>query len=100
VSILSNLAKKAQAEQTFLELVALFAKDKKVVTKDDVHMFPERGVVDFEMLLFTYIDGKLRMLGYCPECAAEVPSKPIRKLADIASNLDRFVPDKHECLVP
>lgn len=47
---------------------------------------------------FTYSSGTVRLLAYCPACNNEVPSRPIRRLADVSDQKRNFKPDRHECM--
>jgi hypothetical protein len=93
-------AKKAQAIQTEEELRVLFATQKIAMRDDQAVLDTEKGTATLDDLVFTYIDSRLRLMGYCPLCAAYVHSKPIRRFADLASYGTRFIPDTHECLIP
>lgn len=63
----------------------------------EVEIDEKNGVVKVDTIPFTIAEGKLRMLGYCPKCAMEHPSTPIRTAADIADNYSRFKPMRHIC---
>jgi hypothetical protein len=56
------------------------------------------GTVTLEEDTYTHSAGHLRLMGFCAVCGQEVPSKPIRRLADVADLKRAFRPEKHECL--
>ncbi len=59
---------------------------------------PKTGNVTLNGITYTYANGGLAMLGYCPVCNMEVPSRKIRRLADIPDLLRRFKPGEHDCM--
>jgi len=69
------------------------------------YLFPEAGVeiieedgfVFSEGIKFSYKNGSLRMMVYCPICLQEVHSRPIRRPADISKE-DQMRIDKHDCI--
>jgi len=63
----------------------------------DIELDLENGFVFSEGIKFSYKNGSLRMMIYCPVCLQEVHSRPIRRPADIAPE-DQMRADKHDCI--
>lgn len=93
-SSLSKASKAAQAKEAKKAVTLLF---KDEVTPDYTEMDEVNGTYSVDGVNFSYSGGKLVMLVFCDKCKAEVPSKPIRKLADIQDNLDNPQPGRHTC---
>jgi hypothetical protein len=74
------------------ELIKLLGKDMGDLSYD-----LDRGVVTVDGVNFTYQNG-LCMTGFCLQCNQEVPSKPIKRLADINSLVKDFRPGRHLCM--
>lgn len=93
---LSEIGKSARAQAALAALTTLLECDTLTSLVPDLKA---GTVTDEEGHTFTYSNGGLVLLGFCPKCSQEVPSKRIRSAADLGDLFNRFVPDPrgHDC---
>ena len=77
-------------------LIALVGSEK--LADCSVNKDTTGGTMTVDDIPFGWADGRLRVMGFCPKCAQEVPSLPIRSLADIADYVKDFRPMRHQCM--
>lgn len=94
---LSDVGRAARAQAAMDALTTLVECD---TITSLVPNFQTGTVIDEEGHSFTYSNGGLVLLGFCPKCSQEVPSKRIRSAADLGDLFNRFVPDPrgHDCM--
>lgn len=95
---LRSAAKADQARATVEAVTLLFAEAKEAISQYPHTIDEESGTVTVDAVTFTVVDRSLRVVMPCPRCRMDVPSTPIRRFSDIASQLDGFRPSKHDCM--
>ena len=75
---------------------------RRLLTKEKLATYslerdPKEGTVTVDGMMFTFSGGHLCLYGYCHNCGQQVPSRPIRRLADIVDLYQNFKPGKHTC---
>lgn len=95
---LREIAKSEQATLTMSELERLFSAVGECVKAYGPERDDASGTVTVDGTTFTFVDGSLRVVGYCQKCRMEVRSRPVKRFADIASLLDNFRPAPHDCM--
>ena len=94
---LSDASKKDAAKVTRSRLAEVFASAEETLKDYDPFVDEKTGTVVVDGSTFSCVEGKLRIMGFCPNCAMEVPSTPIRRLADVFDQRENFRPAKHSC---
>jgi hypothetical protein len=92
---LSEIGKAARAQAAMDALTTLLECDTITSLVPDLQ---EGTVTDEEGHTFTYANGGLALLGFCPKCSQEVPSRRIRSAADLGDLFNNFRAAQHDCM--
>lgn len=107
MDLLEDLQAKSKQDQINAAKAAFLNIVGKAVSDDGLEKYKslivenkEAGTITVGEMTFICTENKLRLMGFCQSCYQEVPSVPIRRLADIADLNAKFRPDKHDCFEP
>jgi hypothetical protein len=90
----------AQRANDLLEniLESYFITGMRLPKIQDIIVNYKEGTCTLDGREFVYANGGLSMIGPCPTCRMDVPSRRIRNFADIGDLLQNFRAGRHDCL--
>ena len=97
MGILEDLSNKAGSSQAASELKNLLLAAGAKADDLDIQIDPSTGAARFEGREFVWDNG-LHLIGVCPVCRMDQPSRLIRSVADIGPLLRFFKPARHDCM--